>query len=230
MFGDQLGPYDRPPQELIRRDHDGFGAQLHGDAEKADHAHVVGQRQPTQRYVPVDVDVQPCAHRHGVRGEIAVTDLHRLRYAGRPRGELPHRDIRLVGVVGLDRLGAAQRLDRADGQIVGRQMIQRHQEGLPDDDHVGTDHPDRPHGVAEPDRQVGAWCRLLQHRQRGAAQPDRLRERCDIPRVGGQHRDRAVAANSPGGQAAGHPLRLFVDFAPGQPHGIGERADGQVVR
>ena len=175
-------------------------------------------------------DVQPCAHRHGVRGEVAMADLHRLRYPGRPRGELPHRDIRLVGVVGLDRLGAAQRLDGADGQIVGRQMILGDQEGLPDDDQVGTNHQDRPHGVGEPDRQVRARCRLLQHRQRGAAQPDRLGERCDIPRVGSQHRDRAVAANSPGGQASGHPLRLFVDFAPCQPHGISECADGQTVR
>ena len=49
-------------------------------------------------------------------------------------------------------------------------------------------------------------------------------------RVGRQHRDRAVAANSPGGQASGHPLRLFVDFAPGQPHGVGDRADVQAVR
>ena len=71
---------------------------------------------------------------------------------------------------------------------------------------------------------------MLQHRQRGAAQPDRLGERCDIPRVGGEHRDRTVAADSPVGQAAGYPLRLFVDFAPCQPHGISECSDGQAAR
>jgi hypothetical protein len=172
---DQLGPHNRPPQELIGRDHDGFECQLHGETDKPDHAHVVRQRQPTRYYVPVDVDVKPCADRHGVRGEIPVADLHRLRYAGRPRGELPQSDIPLIGVLRLDRSGSAHRLHSADGHTVGRQVIQSHQKGLSDDNHVGTDHPDRPHGVAEPDRQVGAWCRLLQHRQRGAAHPDRLR-------------------------------------------------------
>ena len=203
MSADQLGPHNRPPQELIGRDHHGFQSQLHRKTDKPDHAHVMRQRQPTHHDVPVDCYVHPSAHRHGVRGEIPMADLDRLRYAGRPRGELPQRDIRLIGVLRVDRPGVAHRFHGADGQIVGPQVIHHHQEGLPDDHQVGTNHPDRPHGVAEPDRQVDTRCRLLQHRQRGTAHPDRLRQRRDIRRVGGQHRDRAVAADPPGGQASG---------------------------
>ncbi len=230
MPADQLGPHNRSPQELIGRDHDGFDPQLHREADERDHAHVMRQRQPTHHHVLVDIDVQAHPHRLGVRGEIPVADLHRLRYAGRSRGELAHRDIRVIGLLRLDRLSTAHRLHGADGHLRGRQVLKHHQEGFPDDNHVGTDHPDRPHGVVEPDRQVGAWCRLLQHRQRGAAHPDRLRQRGDIRGVGGQYRDRAMAANSLGGQASCHLLRLFVDFAPGQPHRIGDRADVQAVR
>jgi hypothetical protein len=71
---------------------------------------------------------------------------------------------------------------------------------------------------------------LLQHRHRGATQPGRLRERRDISGIGGQHSDRTLAAYCPRGQTAGHPFRLFVDFTPGQPNWVGDRACGQVPR
>jgi hypothetical protein len=93
-----------------------------------------------------------------------------------------------------------------------------------------TDHQSRPHRVGQPDRQVGAGSWLLQHRHRGATQPGRLRERRDIGGIGGQHSDRTLAAYSPRGQTAGHPFRLFVDFTPGQPNWVGDRACGQVSR
>ena len=75
-----------------------------------------------------------------------------------------------------------------------------------------------------------AWVSVAAACQRGAAQ----RIACagavrHPPRRRPAPRPEPWRPTPPGGQAAGHPLRLFVDFAPGQPHGIGERADGQVV-
>ena len=233
MPADQLRPDERSFEELLRWDDDGFDTQLHGETHEGDHPHVMRQRQPARHHVRVDVEFQPVVQGDGIRGEIAVTDLDGLGHAGRSGCQLPQRDIRLIGVirhVELDRVGAPQGLDGADGQSLRRQRIQRSKELLADDDHVGLDHQSRPNRVGQPDFQIGAGSWLLQHRHRGATQPGRLRERRDVGGIGGQHRDRTLAAYSPRGQSAGHPLRLFVDLIPGQPNRVGDRACGQMPR
>ena len=45
--------------------------------------------------------------------------------------------------------------------------------------------------------QIGAGCRLLQHRHRGATKPGRLRQRRDVSGIGGQYGDRTAGGLSP---------------------------------
>jgi hypothetical protein len=49
---------------------------------------------------------------------------------------------------------------------------------------VGSDHAQRAHGVVRPFREVGAWRRLVQHRDAAACDPDALHH-------GGDQRGRA---------------------------------------
>jgi len=93
-----------------------------------------------------------------VRGYVAVTDLDGLGHAGRPGSQLAQCDIvSAASSSAPSSIGSASRrdFDGADGHTMAGQLIERHREGLADDDHVGIDQPDCSQGVVEPDRQIG---------------------------------------------------------------------------
>ena len=107
----------------LRWDDDGFNTQLHRETHEGDHPHVMRQRQPARHHVRVDVEFQPVVQGDGIRGEIAVTDLDGFGHARliRMSTAAARHPIRRRGRhVELDRVGAPQGLDGADGQSLGR--------------------------------------------------------------------------------------------------------------
>ena len=62
----------------------------------------------------------------------------------------------------------------------------------------------------------------MQHRQAGAAHPDRLRGGCDLDGRPGQHGDRIAVADPGGGQTARDRAGALVHLAPTVPdRGLG---------
>ena len=127
---DQLRPDERSLQELLRWDDDGFDAQLHGHTDEGDHPHVVRERQPARQHVRVDVEVQRVVQAMALAARLPWLISTAL---GAPVDPDVNCRSAISDIVGFRTsssvgLGAAQGFDGADGQVLGRQVIQRRQE------------------------------------------------------------------------------------------------------
>ncbi len=66
-----------------------------------------------------------------------------------------------------------------------------------------------------PQREIRTRRRLMQHRQAGAAHPDRLCGRCDLDGRPGQYRDGVAVTDPRGGESACDPAGPLMYLAPG---------------
>ena len=214
---DELGPQQRVAQEVHRRDLDELGAEIHRDGQEADHAHVVKAGQPAHHDVLLDVVLGADEHGLCVGVDVAVGDLHRFGRSSRPAGQLHERQIVFAHLDGIDRLGREQLVHGQHRDALFLQHGDRDQERIGDDHDLGLDHADHHHGVFGPHGQIGAWGRLVQHRQARAAHPQALGRGGDLHRVTGEHADGVTEADTGCCEPTGDASRALVDLTPGVP-------------
>src|SRR5215510_5893233 len=101
-------------------------------------------------------------------------------------------------------------------------MIPGSQEEVADDNNVSLDQLDGPQCVGQPDRQISAGCRLLQHCQRSTAKPHRLRQRRDVDGIGGQYGDGTATTDPPRSETPTYPFGSLVDVPPAEPNWVSE--------
>jgi hypothetical protein len=118
----------------------------------------------------------------------------------------------------VDRIDRRRREQIGDGEDLNALLLEdrdRDRERFGDDDRLRLDHADDRERVLGPHRQVGTRCRLVQHRQAGAAHPQTLCGRGDLHREPGENTDGVAVADACLGQTTGDAAGALVYLTPG---------------
>ena len=211
--GDQRRPQPRRSEKVRGCRANGLRADLHGQNEKSDHAHVVIQRQPTHQHVGLRIEFRCTHHRRRIPVEIPMRDRNRLRHSRRARRELQERDIVLAAIDRFQRRSFSQRLRGHDGRALRFEERHRACEDVAYHGDFRADHIEHGERVFRPGAEVDSWTGLVEHRHRRTAHPHRLNHRRNAGGVADQHTHRVAGIHAGRRERARHaacdPMDLF---------------------